>query len=149
MEIIKLLVSGVLAGLAASIVTAVVSKRNNDRNLRLKYITEERGKWRENVKENVVSIYSGELNGEASRCELVKRVAKLQLSLNPNDVEDQKIVECLRRLTVDPTDPYARKTLVSLTEQLLKHDWERAKCEAGTHLFRRRLRYKRQQVPLD
>jgi hypothetical protein len=121
-----------LAIISSTVISAIVSslftKLISDKNLSLEYITKERRAWREQIKEKVSIIVSDpRLNQE----ELMKIVTSLQLSLNPNDPNDQEIIKCLDKILINPSDLYQKGLLRKMTAQLLKHDWDRAKREAS------------------
>lgn len=120
-----------IALIGSSVVAALVGKFNNDRNLKLKYITEERSKWRERVKEHSSKIISKSFD---SNEKLIESITWLQLSLNPNDDNEKQIISCLERIKQDPNNDDERNLLRKMVSQLLKHDWERAKKEARVFL---------------
>ncbi|MHC0037985.1 hypothetical protein [Pseudoneobacillus sp. C159] len=125
MEVLLALIS---SSIMATFISSVITKNVNDRTLRLKYITEERQKWRALMKEKVSLVVS---NSYKDKNELLKLATEIQLSLNPNDKEDKKIISCLREIMVSSHAEREKEKLVELTQQLLKHDWERAKKEAS------------------
>lgn len=125
----QVLIALISSTVISAIITSIVIKINNDRDLRLKYITEERQKWRGQIKENVSLLVSNSYQGDK---ELKRLVAYILLSINPNDEEDMKIASCLNDILINSKDENAKNKLIELIQQLLKHDWERAKREAST-----------------
>ena len=119
-----------------ALVTALFTKRSHEEAISLKYVTEERAKWRDKVRE-LVSDLSVAVQLPIGNDERVKEVRKLssylKVSLNPEPSHkiDSEILECLRKLCETPSyDKFIElEMLVSL---LLKHDWERAKNEANS-----------------
>ncbi|KJB84714.1 hypothetical protein AZ66_29240 [Paenibacillus sp. E194] len=119
----------------AAIVSGIVATRTNNKNMALKYITEERATWRKNVKEIAAKIYSQNIDNKQQLKELT---AQLILNLNPLDEQDntldKKIIELLK--TIEKGDPSQRvlddfRDCVGI---LLKHDWERSKDEAKSFI---------------
>ena len=66
--------------------------------------------------------------------ELERLKTEMRISLNPRDVEDKKIIKCMAKIIKcngnNKKNEYTDK-LEELVSQLLKHDWERSKKEAG------------------
>jgi 3-hydroxyacyl-CoA dehydrogenase len=138
------LTSTVIAGLVSGLIT----KFNNDRNLSLKYITEERAAWRKMIKEYTAKIYAGNYQDKKEMKELL---AKIQLSLNPyqdnTDKEDLKIITCLEQIEENPYDIDLKKQLLGKISYLLKHDWERSKNEAKPWFDRKEKEPQRHRYP--
>jgi len=103
-------------------VGAILQKRSNDKNNTLKYVTEERQKWRERLRELIPIIL------HSKEEELVnKSISEIKLRLNPNDHYDLEIVNFLKNRTSEED-----KCKIELAfADLLKHDWERAKLESS------------------
>ena len=141
---VQVLVALISSSVISAIISSVITKINNDRNLKLKYITEERQKWRTQIKDKISTIISG---SHKDGKELEKLIVEVQLSLNPNDEEDKKIVKCLKKILTNNNDVQAKDNLIELIEQLLKHDWERAKGEASP-FNRFRIKYARKVIQI-
>lgn len=113
----------------AAIVSGTIAIITNIRNSKLKYITEERQKWRENIRNIVPKIMS------TNSCEEKKNLLEqLRLGLNPQDTEDQIIIEIIDDSLKEY--PYEISTnnnikFRNLIQNLLKYEWEKAKYEAG------------------
>lgn len=129
----------IITGLVTSFVTLAGSYfifKNNDKSNQLKYITEERQKWREKIRELSVSFMSGSyvdneflsINVESVLINIREQVA---VRLNPDDEEDNYIL-CLMDCYIEHKDyrQTIRKELSKAFASLLKHDWERAKNES-------------------
>ncbi|OBZ18916.1 hypothetical protein A8L34_05035 [Bacillus sp. FJAT-27264] len=115
-----------------SVITAVFAnlfnKFANDKNQSLKYITDERAKWRNFVKESASKIYSREYKDDSKKA----LISKLILSLNPLSVEgeiDHTIVLLLNKIEEGEDDENTFPQLRYCIGMLLKHDWERSKNE--------------------
>lgn len=117
----------------AAAVTAIIGKMNNDKNQSLKYITEERAKWREFVKVSASKIYSGKYDKTKETQKSV--ITHLMLSLNPlkytsDNKLDNRIRELLEEIESGNRRPEILKEFRYCIGTLLKHDWERSKNEA-------------------
>jgi hypothetical protein len=129
----------IITGLVTSFVTLAGSYfifKNNDKSNQLKYITEERQKWREKMRELSVSFMSGryvdnEFLSISEESELINIREQVAVRLNPDDEEDKYIL-CLMDCYIEHKDyrQTIRKELSKAFASLLKHDWERAKNES-------------------
>ena len=117
-------VTGVITGLFAAQVA--------NRKIEIENITQERAKWREIIRINSEAISKAALNKNLH--ELIILRSKFRVLLNPKDELDQGIINCISNIYNK-----LKKNDDCLTEEenfsqqvaaLLKHDWERAKCEA-------------------
>lgn len=110
----------------ASLITSYITKRINDKNKSLKYITEERKKWRKFIRKQISKLIV-----EKEEKKLKELIAQLRLNLNPNDKEDKKIISTAKKLLIEKENrKKVEEKLLELSSHLLKHDWERAKKEA-------------------
>ncbi|MGG1659434.1 hypothetical protein [Brevibacillus sp. NRS-1366] len=120
--------SAVLGGF----VTAIYSKINNDKNLSLKYVTEERQKWRYKIKEQAAFIYANPLENEEDIREFNLVSAEFRLNLNPLPSDpDHIIIHYVNLIRKYPKDEEWRNKFIVHVAYMLKHDWERSKKEAG------------------
>lgn len=128
----------VIIGLVSSLVTLAGSYfifKNNDKSNQLKYITEERQKWREKIRELSVSFMSGRyVNNEFLsvnvETELINIREQMAVRLNPDDEEDNYILCLMDCYIKNKNNCEAIKKELSIAfASLLKHDWERAKNE--------------------
>lgn len=122
----------------AAAVSGFVAKKTNDKNMSLKYVTEERAKWREFIKASASKIYSGNYNKDENK-ETV--ITHLIISLNPlltsGDSLDKEIRELLEKIEAGDNTPETRARFRYCVSTLLKYDWERSKNE--TRVWYRRL----------
>jgi hypothetical protein len=131
---------GIILGssVLASFVTAIFTKRAHEEAVALKYITEERAKWREKIKQLMVNMNDA-INSSMSSDTKLARVRRastyLKLSLNPDPKHkiDNTILDILEELCID-TSYEKFLNLEAQVSLLLKHDWERAKSEATVPL---------------
>lgn len=113
----------------AALVSGVVAIITNIRNSKLKYITEERQKWRENMR-NVVPKILSSIDWKERKFLL----EQLRLGLNPRDTEDQEIIKIIDEslksypYEISKSDNGKFRNLI---QNLLKYEWEKAKYEAG------------------
>ncbi len=91
--ILPILSSSVLAAL----ITAIVSKQIQDKSNKLKYVTEERQKWRKELREAAVELRR---IGKNEKWDGFKTVAEaktfFQIRLNPRDLEDRKLLNMIK-----------------------------------------------------
>lgn len=134
MEDIVLAVLG--SGGVAAFFTMLFTRKSHEDNVTLKYVTDERRKWRENIK-----VIMGDLCDAVHACRLhdlhIQKTRKLAtlLKLNLNNVAseslDRDILRLLNKLCKNPQYIYFQ-CLEKQICTLLKHDWERVKLEADT-----------------
>ena len=97
--------------------------------------------WRKQIRAKSRSVHRAIL-GEDERT--VRRLrAEFRLLLNPLDPSDHHIVKSIRLAEGSETPECIACTFITQVELLLKHDWERAKLEAGWFLPRWFLEAKR------
>ncbi|TDL70416.1 hypothetical protein E2R58_15155 [Paenibacillus amylolyticus] len=133
MNIFETILTAVASSAAVSaLIAALFSKSNNDKNQSLKYVTEERGKWRQFIKESSSVIYSGNYKNDKEKPQLI---SQLILSLNPLNVRgnklDLKIIDLLKTIQRGDESTQTLDEFRDCISILLKHDWERSKAEAG------------------
>lgn len=128
MDVLGTIITAIISSAA---VAALINMLSNDKNQKLKYITEERAKWRADVKMNASRIYSGDYKNNT---ELKTLTTHLMLSLNPLkntvDVLDHKITDLLKEIESGEVTPEALNDFRGYIGILLKFDWERSKNEA-------------------
>ena len=145
--------SAVIAAVVAAIVGLFMSKRE----AKLKHITEERGKWREKIRDiagKLAALSSKDLPDD-KKPDVNILLAELKVRINayginlinpPNHDEAQKITErykndghiwqAIRNIEagIEVNENVSR--LVDYLSLMLKHDWDRAKYEvSGISLF--------------
>lgn len=137
-----LLTSAVVAALVGGYVSLV----NSERKIQIENVTQERAKWREQIRVNAIKVSqaANSTTIEGKKCSLIELRMVFELLLNPHDPEDVAILKCIEALA-DCKEPAMR--LPELSKRLallLKHDWERAKREAKPwwcrHPFKKPLR---------
>lgn len=89
------------------------------RKIQVENILQERTKWRERIRE---------LASEIATNPKPKDIAELRLRLNPNDDNDNKIIDLAESLKRN-SNYFSRKSFLTKVAHLLKHDWERAKLD--------------------
>ncbi|MGA7077089.1 MAG: hypothetical protein WBQ43_05160 [Terriglobales bacterium] len=123
------------SAVVAALVGGFVSRRNIDRTIQIENITRERAKWRDKIRTMAT---------EARLAVAAKDAPKLQglqldfsLNLNPLDKEDQEILNVIDGLSKPDHSDQNIQELFDRLALLLKHDWDRAKCEAKPWSFLR------------
>lgn len=130
MEIFQTIIT---ASVSATVIAAIINKISNDKNQSLKYITDERAKWREFVKISASKIYSGkyDLDKETEKGVITHLILSLNPLRNTSDNRlDNKIRELLEEIEKGKRTPEVLKEFRYCIGTLLKHDWERSKNEA-------------------
>lgn len=132
------------AVLTSTVVAAVISILANVYNARraesLKYVTEERQKWREEIRKIAEDIV------DCPRDEIKKHLTRLKVRINSNGKIDKKsyiedghiwqLIENLENSSFDISEYEKQKEyLIDTLSLLLKFDWERQKREVlGSHI---------------
>lgn len=137
---ISILSSTVLATIISSIVTYL----NYNKELRLKRITDERTKWRENIRNIANNI--NESNNEKEI--VLSELTKLKLLINTNGLlnkedylKDGHIWSLIKEIEADDRiDCKKIECLILYLSALLKHDWERTKIESSAFCKKKKLR---------
>ncbi|MDC3423472.1 hypothetical protein NC797_02995 [Aquibacillus sp. 3ASR75-11] len=125
-EIIMTVIGSLIgSSVIASIISYLSTQHSSIRSHQAKYITEERQKWRKDVKEKIALFCSSDQIKELKEIKTF-----ISLSLNPRDEEDKKIIDCMERFLIDRKEEDINE-LEKRVAFLLKHDWERAKKEVG------------------
>jgi hypothetical protein len=124
MDLPTILSSGVLAGLVAGLVTI----RTSERKIAIENITQQRQLWREKIRDIAQRVNSSyQLNEQK---ELIALYVEIQLLLNPEDINDNSILDTLWEMISSEEKDHLNFILSEKLSLLLKHDWERAKKEA-------------------
>jgi len=133
-EIISLILG---SGVVSSFVTSFINKIQNDKNIKIENITKERKAWRGKIrdltKEINIKFYKNEF------LEIKFLISDFVIRLNPNDEEDQKIIELLYLIIKSNKDNDEIK-IIEFNKRialLLKHDWERVKKEVQFLSFKK------------
>ncbi len=120
----------IISAAIAAVISLTIAFITNIRNSKLKYITEERQKWLENMRINVPRILS-------TNCLSIERrelLENLRLCLNPRDEEDESIITIIDRALENHSYEILegdKEEFRNLIQNLLKYEWEKAKYEAG------------------
>lgn len=132
----KILDSAVLVG----IITALFNWRQHNNTNSLKYITEERQKWREKIRDIAKNIEAYQYSSDDKDKQKLKEIlVELKVNINPYGkekdtayMEDGHIWAVIRKLEkVNNEKEFlkAKNKLIDYLFYLLKYDWERAKYE--------------------
>lgn len=131
MDLPTVLSSGVLAGLVAGLVTL----RMSERKIAIENITQQRQIWREKIRCLANHLKKSYKSGEKDT--LHDHYIELQLLLNPEDDNDQSILDTVWEMIEAKGSDDRHIVLSEKLSLLLKHDWERAKREAKPVWHRR------------
>lgn len=125
--VVAALVSGAV-GIISGSLTALITLRTSERTIQIENVTQERAKWREKIRSKALEVW--EAWEKRDQNELLKLRLEFALNLNPFEVEDRAILTSIEELA-DFTKPnHTAQEFCDRVSLLLKHDWERAKCEA-------------------
>lgn len=113
------------SGVVVALVGGLVSLRVSERQIAIENITKERTRWRDKIRTIAQAVQDSAASGDSARLKALR--VDLALSLNPEDAEDHKILDCVDRIATRTGEIGELTHRLSL---LLKHDWERAKWEA-------------------
>ena len=125
-----------LITLLGVVVTALVTWLIAQRRLIGEHVTTERTKWRDTIREKASKVHDAIISGNAD--DALRLRNEFQALLNPFDLDDREI---LCRIDAEGCDDCRKHRALEFGRSislLLKHDWERAKLEAGfspTHWF--------------
>lgn len=110
----------------AALITAFAALQNSERKINIEYVTAERAKWRDRIREKALDVHRAAIAADWRRLDELH--LEFALLLNPNDEEDNKILAAIRELSQKELEP-ALRAFATRVSYLLKHDWERAKSE--------------------
>lgn len=136
MEIWKTLLEG---SLILGILTAIIGVLKNKADNKLQYITSERAKWREEIREIAQRLQSvGEYEIDKILCQLKVKINTYGIANQDNVFQDAHIWKIIGTLENPQGSNIAerenkikkaKKILIEYLSCLLKHDWERSKGE--------------------
>jgi len=116
-----------------AIVSAFVAAWTAQRKISIENITQDRRVWREKVRDKALSVHDSLIS--RNQKSLDKLRAEFRAILNPMDKEDQDIIKCIylpeNGKELERAEQFAERIAL-----LLKHDWQRAKWEAGPFIKR-------------
>jgi hypothetical protein len=124
------------SAVVAALVGAFVSRRNSERTIQIENITRGRAKWRDKIRAMASEVRQAAAARESSKLEGLR--LDFSLNLNPFDKEDQEILNVICELSKSDHSDQRVQEFVDRLALLLKHDWDRAKCEAKPWSFFRR-----------
>lgn len=130
---LKIIIAVIGSSVLAALVTAIFSKINQSKAITVRYVTEEREKWRENLK-LAMSELSEFVNlpdtDEGKLKNIRKKSTYIKLCLNPNPKHktDSAALKNLDQICNSPSYRNFKRLEVAIQE-ILKHDWERVKFE--------------------
>lgn len=117
----------------AAIVAAAVAIWTAQNRISIENITQDRRQWRKKVRATALSVHDALISRDKGS--LNKFRAEFMTILNPTDMEDKGIVNCIslpeEGKELDRAEEFAQRVAL-----LLKHDWERVKLEAGPFVMR-------------
>jgi len=117
----------------AAIVAAAVAVWTAQRRISIENITQDRRAWREKIRGNALSVHDTLINRDEKL--LNRHRAEFAALLNPNDIDDTEIIHCIT-LPDEGKEIECANEFSERIALLLKHDWERAKLEAGPFFMR-------------
>ena len=147
---------GVIAGGLFSVITAGVAysvavrkhsetTKDSDKSIYVAAVTNERAKWREELRKSVATLCMLGVENEPSIAKLQQAKTEILLRLNPRACEpalaqrhklDREITEAVNAifLLAQSSERHAMPELVlkleASAQQLLKQEWEKSKTEA-------------------
>src|ERR1035438_9215345 len=116
------------SAVVAALVGGFVSRRNIDRTIQIENITRERAKWRNKIRTMATEVRQAAAAKDSLKLEGLR--LDFSLNLNPLDNEDQEILGVISRLSQSEHSDQRVQEFFDRLALLLKHDWDRAKCEA-------------------
>lgn len=122
----EFLITLLASSVVSAIISGIVTYMNNERNLKLKYVTEDRQKWRERMKKLFVQFIHP--TNDQPR-ELT--YTEIKFNLNPKDDYDNGLLKIMEEIMADPQNKSLVKELELKVQVLFKSEWEKAKIEAN------------------
>lgn len=134
-----------LTAVVGVIITALITFKNNNKNVLIKTVTEERAKWRDDLRE-LAACFIKETHSLMKRDtknieELYEIKAKIVFRLNPdkNHHLDHSLLVLINRIVDNIKKPTMYKMLVADLarfeigiQSLIKKEWDKSKKEAKT-----------------
>ena len=125
MDWIKIFVSIMVAVPTTAFVTWLIAAKRTV----IENITQERAKWRDKVRERALLVHDAIIERNAEK--LDRHRSEFRALLNPFDRKDMGIIRCIA-LPQPGGELGQAEEFADRIARLLKHDWDRAKCEAKT-----------------
>lgn len=115
--------------LGAAAVGALVTWLIAQRRIAVENVTAERAKWRGKIRTLALQAHDAIVHGKRADVRRLKN--EFRTLLNPFNAEDRKILKCMTADGPRKNRERRAKAFAKRISLLLKHDWERAKLEAG------------------
>lgn len=123
------LFSGISLAIIGGWTASFIAFRKDERSVQLEQITQERTRWRDNMRalsEEIAANYATVAN-ERDPVKIASMRARLATSISPQDPHDIEILAHYDRLFASKPDDL--RIFIRRISLLLKHDWERVKWE--------------------
>ena len=120
-----------LIALTGVVVTALVTWLIAERRIVTEHITSERATWRDRIRQKALEVHDAFVEGATSGAALVRLRMEFRALLNPVDDDDRAILRCIATVASDKCEKCRAEEFATRVALLLKHDWDRAKLEAG------------------
>lgn len=121
------------SGFFVALITAIFTKLSKDKTDKLQYITNERKQWRDDIRKATLEVKKINDENQTDKMFNTFQEAKtyFQVRLNPEDTEDNKLLDCFDIMNNEITDNFDE-----YVARLLKHDWERVKKETNHNFLK-------------
>ena len=124
-------VVGALLGFAAAALGAVLVWLVGQHRILAEHVTRERAKWRKKIRKKALEVHDALMLDSRSERDLLRLQMQFRLLLSPLDKRDREILCCITSERIEKDAVTQAKKFAYRVSRLLKHDWERAKLEAG------------------
>lgn len=121
--------NGLYTIILSALVSVVVAYATAKASGYSKDVVEERKEWRNRIRQLTIEAVKLMLSKKTESREYMVIIGEFQVRLNPDDKDDNDILETLHR-AIEAPDDLSRKKFLAQTARLLKHDWQRAKAES-------------------
>lgn len=139
-KVIAIIGSSAFGAVVSFIFTWISNRKSNSLN----YITEERRKWRDKIREIIIGINESSFEGRGKR-NINRYLTQLKVNINPygkhdkiDYAKDGHIWEKIKKFDEIQTEVEFEETKLNLLEYLelmLKKDWERSKNEVRGYSY--------------
>ncbi|MGC6175198.1 hypothetical protein, partial [Lacrimispora sp. 38-1] len=127
-----------------AVITFLFTWFTNRKSYSLNYITDERRKWRDKIREIIIGIESVKYAGKGNKS-VNKYLIQLEVNINPYGKNDRKdyirdghIWDKIKKLSESKTEiefENNKNTLLEYLVLMLKKDWERSKNEVRGYSY--------------
>ena len=119
---------GAVGGLVGAVLVWLVAQHR----IQAEHVTRERAKWRKKIRKKSLEVHEALTAARRSDQDLLRLQMQFRLLLSPLDDRDCEILRCITPTSCKEQRQVAQaKQFAYRVSLLLKHDWERAKLEAG------------------